>query len=197
MKRGYGEPRPRRYPRRGASGRIGFALLPLLLAWPALRAAAEDYLPSAALAGIVSAAPAAHARNQIVILTLPLPGNESDAGEMAKFGLLYGFSPRTIFVYRDEPTTLNFWNLQSNEKHDIMITDAGGQVLLHLELPQLKKTPLTLTFHKQGLFPFYCTMHQPYMSGQIMVLAPPGEQPAATAASAPRAPSLPDPPAPR
>jgi len=183
MMRSYGE----RQRRCASAARVPIVIALLLMALPAARARAEDYMPGAALAGILSATPAARARNQIVILTLPLPGNQSDAGEMAKFGLLYGFSPRTIFVYRDEPTTFNFWNLQSNEQHDVMITDGSGQVLLHQELPQLKKTLLTLTFHKQGLFTFYCTMHQPYMSGQIVVLAPPAEQPAATtAASAPR-----------
>ncbi|HLH75770.1 MAG TPA: cupredoxin domain-containing protein [Candidatus Binataceae bacterium] len=184
MKRGGRErSRRRRGLRPAARVWVGIVLLlPLVLAPPAPLTRAEDYGPSAALSGILSATSAAHARNQIVILTLPLPGNESDAGEMAKFGLLYGFSPRTIFVYRDEPTTFNFWNLQSNEPHDVMITDRSGQVLLHQELPQLKKTQLTLTFHQQGLFTFYCTMHQPYMSGQIVVLAPPGEQPAAAPA---------------
>jgi len=26
--------------------------------------------------------------------------------------------------------------------------------------------------HRDGIFPFYCTMHQPAMSGQIIVLPP-------------------------
>lgn len=30
----------------------------------------------------------------------------------------------------------------------------------------------TLAFHEEGLFRFYCTMHQPVMSGQILVLPP-------------------------
>jgi plastocyanin len=29
-----------------------------------------------------------------------------------------------------------------------------------------------MTFHRQGVFPFFCTMHQPEMSGQVLVLSP-------------------------
>jgi plastocyanin len=78
-----------------------------------------------------------------------------------------------IFAYRDEPTSFNFWNLQSDENHDFMLATGAGQVLMKMMLPELKKTAITLTFHKEGLYTFYCTMHQPEMSGQIYVLPPP------------------------
>jgi len=38
--------------------------------------------------------------------------------------------------------------------------------------PALQKTSYVLAFHREGLFNFYCTMHQPEMSGQILVLPP-------------------------
>ena len=91
---------------------------------------------------------------------------------MKAFGVLYTFSPRVVFLYRDQPTSLSFWNLQSDEHHDFMLADPTGQVLMKMGLPQLKKTSITLTFHKEGLYTFYCTMHQPEMSGQIYVLPP-------------------------
>jgi len=31
------------------------------------------------------------------------------------------------------------------------------------------KTTFVMTFHDEGVFPFYCVMHQPAMSGQIIV----------------------------
>jgi plastocyanin len=37
-------------------------------------------------------------------------------------------------------------------------------------LPPLQETAYVFTFHQEGLFSFYCTMHQPEMSGQILVL---------------------------
>ncbi len=137
-------------------------------------ASADDgYLPSAAAMRVVTAIPNGPARTGVVILTQPLPAAEPDPEERKAFGVLYTFSPRVIFVYRDEPTSFSFWNLQSDENHDFMLADPAGQVLMKMVLPQLKKTSVTLTFHKEGLYTFYCTMHQPEMSGQIYVLPPP------------------------
>jgi plastocyanin len=53
-----------------------------------------------------------------------------------------------------------------------MLADPRGHVLMKALLPPLKETSLVFTFHEEGLFPFYCTMHQPAMSGQILVLPP-------------------------
>ena len=134
---------------------------------------AEDgYLPSAAASKIVTAAPDGAPRAGVVILTEAQPQGQLDPHEQKTFGVLYTFSPRTIFVLRDEPTSFSFWNLQADETHDFMLATASGQVLMKMMLPQLKKTTVTLTFHKEGLYTFYCTMHQPEMTGQIYVLAP-------------------------
>jgi plastocyanin len=130
----------------------------------------DGYLPNAAAAKIVTAVPNGPARTGVVILTTSQPANPSDSGEMKAFGILYTFSPRAVFVYLDQPTSFSFWNLQSDEHHDFMLADPAGQVLMKMGLPQLKKTSVTLTFHKEGLYSFYCTMHQPEMSGQIYVL---------------------------
>jgi hypothetical protein len=140
---------------------------------PGFPAQADDgYLPSPSASTVVSANPNGPARTGVVILTQPLPASELDPQERKAFGVLYTFSPRVIFVYRDEPTSFSFWNLQSDENHDFMLADPAGQVLMKMVLPQLKKTAVTLTFHKEGLYTFYCTMHQPEMSGQIYVLPP-------------------------
>jgi plastocyanin len=138
----------------------------------AARADDEGYLPSPAASKIVTAVPNGSARAGVVILTTTQPATQSDPEEMKAFGILYVYSPREIFVRRDEPTSFSFWNLQSDEHHDFMLADPAGQVLMKLILPELKKTQITLTFHKEGLYSFYCTMHQPEMSGQIYVLPP-------------------------
>ena len=89
-----------------------------------------------------------------------------------RFGEVYAFSPSVIIVHRDEPTAITFWNLQPDDDHDFMLADPHGHVLMHQALPPLKETAYVFTFHQEGLFTFYCTMHQPAMSGQILVLPP-------------------------
>jgi plastocyanin len=131
---------------------------------------AADYMPNGPALKWVSANPPAKPENQVVVLTVPLPGGDADSKEVASFGELYGYSPRTIFVHLNQPTEFSFWNLQSSEQHDLMLTSPTGEVLLHMQLPELKKTTVVLNFHREGLFNFYCTMHQPYMTGQIFVL---------------------------
>jgi len=147
-------------------------MLAALLAPDFSARADEGYMPNPAASKIVSAVPDGVARTDVVILTETLPGGQPDPQEQKAFGVLYTFSPRVIFVYRDEPTSFSFWNLQSDENHDFMLAAPTGQVMMKLVLPQLKKTAVTLTFHKEGLYTFYCTMHQPEMSGQIYVLSP-------------------------
>jgi plastocyanin len=82
------------------------------------------------------------------------------------------FSPTLIVVQRDVPTMLTFWNLQSDDEHDFMLADVTSKVLMHQKLTPLSKTSYIFTFHKDGIFNFYCAMHQPEMNGQIVVMPP-------------------------
>jgi plastocyanin len=72
-------------------------------------------------------------------------------------------------VRRDQPTQITFWNLQPDDEHDFMLTDPQNRVLLKTKLAPLSKTTFVMTFHDERVFPFYCVMHQPAMSGQIIV----------------------------
>ncbi|SRR5579875_2508077 len=155
----------------GGLAAVSILLAAVFTAIPLARAE-DGYLPTAAVSKIVSAAPDGMARAAVVILTEALPQGQPDPGEEKTFGVLYVFSPRVVFVHREEPTSFSFWNLQSDETHDFMLTNGSGQVLMKMMLPELKKTTVTLTFHQEGLYTFYCTMHQPEMSGQIYVLPP-------------------------
>src|SRR3989442_1212172 len=89
---------------------------------------------------------------------------------VAGFGEVYAFAPAFVAVHRDEPTEISFWNLQPDDDHDFMLVAPDAQVLMKVLLPALRKTTYVFTFHEEGLFRFYCTMHQPEMSGQILVL---------------------------
>ncbi len=131
----------------------------------------QFYLPDAAASKIVTVATAGEPVAEITILTEAVAIKETGPKEtIKKFGEVYAFSPEFIVVYRDEPTRLTFWNLQPDDEHDFMLAAPGGRVLMHVKLPPLTKMSWLFTFHDQGLFPFYCAVHQPEMSGQILVL---------------------------
>jgi len=131
------------------------------------------YLPSATDAKIVSVSAAEAAEAGVTVLTEAVAIKESGPKEtIDRFGEVYAFAPSFIAVHRDEPTAIAFWNLQADDEHDFMLADPHGHVLMHQVLPPLQETSYVFTFHQEGLFPFYCTMHQPAMSGQILVLPP-------------------------
>jgi plastocyanin len=110
---------------------------------------------------------------RIVITTATLAIKETGPAETVKqFGEVYAFSPEVFAVRRDQPTQITFWNLQPDDEHDFMLTDPKNKVLVQTKLPPLSKTTYVMTFHDEGVFPFYCTVHQPSMSGQILVGPP-------------------------
>ncbi len=131
------------------------------------------YLPGADAAKTVTVARQGTASAAAVILTEAVAVKETGPKPtVARFGEVYAFSPAFIAVHRDEPTWIRFWNLQPDDDHDFMLMDPHFNVLMKVALPPLKETSFVFTFHKEGLFNFYCTMHQPAMSGQILVLPP-------------------------
>ncbi len=129
------------------------------------------YLPNAAASKIVSVAKGGTADAEVIVLTERVAVKETGPKEtVAKFGEVYAFSPTFIAIRREVPTMLTFWNLQSDDEHDFMLTAPDSTVLMHLKLEPLTKTSYVFTFHKAGLFNFFCTVHQPEMNGQILVL---------------------------
>ena len=128
--------------------------------------------PSPRAHGVVIARSGA-AKARIVVTAVGTATKETGPPETVKqFGEVYAFMPDVFAVRRDQPTQIIFWNLQPDDEHDFMLTDPSGRVLLRTKLPPLSKTAYVMTFHDEGLFPFYCTMHQPSMSGQIIVMGP-------------------------
>jgi len=111
------------------------------------------------------------ARARVVIMTQALVTKESGPKDsLAAFGESYAFVPSTFAVRENEPAEITFWNLQGDDEHDVMLLDSHRHVVLQAKLPPLKKTSFVMTFHRTGVFDFYCTMHQPEMSGQIVVI---------------------------
>jgi plastocyanin len=136
------------------------------------------YLPDAAASRTVTVARDGTAANQIIVLTQAIAVKETGPkATVSKFGEVYSFSPSFLALHREEATILEFWNLQPDDEHDFMLVDSDSRVLMHIKLPPLKKTSYVFTFHQSGLFNFYCTVHQPEMSGQILVLPPVPQKP--------------------
>ena len=143
------------------------------LAAAGLASAQPYYLPDAAGSRVVTVRPSGNAAAAITVLTQAVAIKETGPREtIAHFGEIYAFSPSFIAVHRGQPTEISFWNLQPDDDHDLMLADPRWNVLMFVDLPPLRKTSYVFTFHEEGLFPFYCTMHQPAMSGQILVLPP-------------------------
>ncbi len=130
------------------------------------------YLPNRTAAKVVGVTPGdGPAAAAVTVLTQAVAIKETGPKQtVARFGEVYAFAPSFIAVHRDEPTALAFWNLQADDEHDFMLVDPDLNVLMKVLLPPLQKTSYVFTFHREGLFSFFCTMHQPEMSGQILVL---------------------------
>jgi plastocyanin len=138
---------------------------------PPMKMDKRFYLPDAAASKILTVAKEGNAEAEIIVLTEAVAIKETGPKEtVAKFGEVYAWSPTFIAVRRDEPTMLTFWNLQPDDEHDFMLTSPDSRVLMHLKLLPLTKTSYVFTFHEEGIFNFYCTVHQPEMNGQILVL---------------------------
>ena len=130
-----------------------------------------SYLPDAAAARVVTVTESGPAAAGITLLTQAVAIKETGPrATVARFGEVYAFSPAFVAVHRDEPTEISFWNLQPDDDHDFMLVGPDSNVLMKVLLPALRKTTYVFTFHDEGLFTFYCTIHQPEMSGQILVL---------------------------
>jgi plastocyanin len=135
-------------------------LLPLIIALAACARGPEVVVQSAG-----------HPAARVVVMCRAVATKESGPAETVKaFGETYAFDPATFAVHRNEPTEIVFWNLQGDDEHDFMLLDAHNRVVAQFKLPPLSKTSRLFTFHRTGLYRFYCTLHQPEMSGQITVL---------------------------
>jgi plastocyanin len=132
------------------------------------------YLPDVSASKIVSVSKEGNAAAEVIVLTEAVAIKETGPKEtVAKFGEVYAFSPTFIAVQREVPTTLTFWNLQPDDEHDFMLASPESRVLMHLKLLPFTKTSYIFTFHEEGIFNFYCAVHQPEMNGQILVLPAP------------------------
>lgn len=131
------------------------------------------FLPTGDAAKIVSVTRSGEASAGLTIISEAVAVKEhGPKATVKKFGEVFAFSPQFIAVHRDEPTQIEFWNLQPDDEHDLALLDADLKVLMYEKLPPLTKSSWVFTFHREGLLGFKCLAHQPEMSGQILVLPP-------------------------
>ena len=135
------------------------------------RVVEPTYLPDATASRVVTVTEKGAAAAGITVLTEAVAIKETGPrATVARFGEVYAFSPAFMAVHLDEPTEISFLNLQPDDDHDFMLVAPDAHVLMNVLLPALRKTTYVFTFHEEGLFTFYCTMHQPEMTGLILVL---------------------------
>jgi plastocyanin len=129
------------------------------------------FMPDAAASKIVSVARSGKAQVRLVIITEAVAVNETGPkATLKRFGEVYAFSPASIFVRQNQPTRITFWNLQPDDEHDFSIVDPAGKPMMDLPLAPLSQSSFIFTFYRPGILQFRCLVHQPGMSGQILVL---------------------------
>jgi len=156
---------------------VSTALIGLALAAVAATSLAEpqrpSFLPTGDATQIVTVTREGRAETAITVLTEALAVRETGPKLTVKrFGEVYAFNPSFIAVHRDQPTLIEFWNLQPDDEHDFALLGRESKDLMYVTLPPLEKLSFVFTFHEEGLFGFKCLRHQPEMSGQILVLPP-------------------------
>lgn len=121
---------------------------------------------------IVSVTQSGRAAASIVLETRAVAVKETGPkATVAKFGEVYGFSPTLFVVQENQPTRIRFWNLQPDDTHNFELLGPHGHELVVLALPPLSDKSEIFDFHQPGLYTFKCTIHQPEMNGQILVVA--------------------------
>jgi plastocyanin len=138
---------------------------------PTTKQAGPFFLPSGDAAKIVSVAREGEAAAGLTVLTQAVVIKETGPkSAIEKFGEVYAFNPSFIAVHRDQPTQIEFWNLQPDDEHDFALVGPDLKILMYVKLPPLQKTSYVFTFHREGVIGFKCLRHQPAMSGQILIL---------------------------
>ncbi|MGH7984847.1 MAG: hypothetical protein ACREQX_00955 [Candidatus Binataceae bacterium] len=129
------------------------------------------FLPHGNATKIVTVSRGGAAKSSITVMTEAVAVKEAGpAATVRKFGEAYAFSPAFIAMRRDEPTALEFWNLQPDDEHDLALLGSDGKVLMYVMLAPLTKTTYVFDFHQTGIFTFKCLRHQPEMSGQFLIM---------------------------
>jgi hypothetical protein len=111
----------------GAEGSAGAA--PLASSSPS---PGTFFLPSGNATRFVTVTPKGEAEAGVTVVTEAVAIKETAPKAIIdKFGEVYTFSPAFIAVHRDQPTQIDFWNLQPDDEHDFALVGPDFKILMY------------------------------------------------------------------
>jgi plastocyanin len=79
------------------------------------------------------------------------------------------YIPNIFVANKGDSITLHFCNLDAGDRHSFTI---GAPYNINEAVVPLHNVTFTFEAGNEGVYRFYCTYHQPTMTGQLMVLPP-------------------------
>lgn len=80
------------------------------------------------------------------------------------------YSPSVLAVNEGDTVTMHFYNLDPSDRHTFTM---AAPYNINRDVGPLENATITFEASDPGVYKFYCTYHQPAMSGQVIVLPPP------------------------
>ena len=91
------------------------------------------------------------------------------------------YAPSVLAANEGDTITIHFYNLDPSDRHTFTM---AAPYNINKDVGPLENITITFKANDPGVYRFYCTYHQPTMSGQVIVLPPPTVEKAAPANSA-------------
>jgi plastocyanin len=88
--------------------------------------------------------------------------NETKLGMPADY-----YIPNIFVANKGDIITVHFYNLDADDKHSFTM---GAPYNINQNVAPLHNTTFTFKAGDEGVYRFYCTYHQPTMTGQLIVL---------------------------
>ncbi|HYA83495.1 MAG TPA: cupredoxin domain-containing protein [Candidatus Bathyarchaeia archaeon] len=98
--------------------------------------------------------------------------NETKLGMPADY-----YIPSIFVANKGDSITMHFYNLDADDRHTFTI---GAPYNINEDVAPQHNATFTFKAGNEGVFRFYCTYHQPTMTGQLIVLPPSTELSATT-----------------
>jgi plastocyanin len=96
--------------------------------------------------------------------------DEIEGINSTKLGMPADYYIPNIFVAnKGDLVTMHFYNLDAGDRHSFTI---GAPYRINEAVAPLHNVTFTFKAGNEGVYRFYCTYHQPTMTGQLIVLPP-------------------------
>jgi plastocyanin len=118
---------------------------------------------------------AAGSKKSFYLFTDEIEGiNETKLGMPADY-----YIPSIFVANKGDSITMHFYNLDADDRHTFTI---GAPYNINEDVAPQHNATFTFKAGNEGVYRFYCTYHQPTMTGQLIVLPPSTELTATTGA---------------